>query len=300
VDVIKPRWASWSFLLYAGGLTVLGAAASALSYFADAYGNAAYVAWALLVFAAVAGVALALHRDGGHPIAAGIFGFSSVLLFAAVIAAFWKWFGWLDTSGSAFAGFGLGRLSFLLLTLLAALVALRTFRFPLIVSIAVFVGWFFVTDLVSGGGDWSAVVSFLVGLLFLTIARSVDAGPSRPYGMWLHIGAGLTIGGSIVYFLHHSEFQWSLIVVGGVLFILLADSLERSSWAVLGAVGILAAAAHFSIKLTHVQLSLFGNTNRDTSRGWAPALVFALAGIVLLLLGGALARRAATRRRVPA
>jgi hypothetical protein len=300
VDVVKPRWASWSFLLYAGGLTVLGAAGSALSYFAGTYGDAAYVAWALLVFAAVAGVALVLRRDGSHPIAAGIFGFSSVALFAAVIAAFWKWFGWLDTSGSAFAGFGLGRLSLLLLTLIAALIALKTFRFPLIVSIVVFLTWFFVTDLVSGGGDWSAVVSFLAGLAFLAVGRSVDAGPSRPYGMWLHIGAGLAIGGSIIYFLHHSEFQWSLIVVGGVLFVLLADALERSSWAVLGAAGILAAAVHFSIKLTHVQLPLLGNSSSDTSRGWAPALVFTLAGIVLLLLGGALARRAAARPRLAA
>jgi hypothetical protein len=298
VDVIKPRWASWSFLLYAGGLTVLGAAGSALSYLAGSHGDAAYAAWALLVYAAVAGVALALHRDGSHPVAAGIFGFSSVTLFAAVVAAFWKWFGWLDTSGSAFRGFDLGRLSLLLLTLIAALVALKTFRFPLIVAIAVAIGWFFVTDLLSGGGDWSAVVSFLVGLVFLAVARSVDSGPSRPYGMWLHIGAGLTIGGSIVYFLHHSEFQWSLIVVGGVLFILLADTLERSSWAVLGALGILAAAVHFSIKLTHVHLTLFGNSSSDTSRGWAPPLVFSLAGLLLLLLGGSLARRAASRRRV--
>ena len=300
MDAITPRWASWSFLLYAGGLTVLGAAGSALNYFADTYGDAAYVAWALLVFGAVLGTALVLRRDGGHRIAAGIFGFSSVVLFAAVVAALWKWFGWFDTSGSAFAGFGPGRLSFLLLTMIVALVALRAFRFPLIVSIAVFTAWFFVTDLVSGGGDWSAVVSFLVGLVFLVAGRSVDAGPSKPYGMWLHVGAGLTIGGSIIYFLHHSEFQWSLIVVGGVLFILLADSLERSSWAVLGAVGILAAAAHFSIKLTHVRLTLFGEGNGDTSRGWAPALVFALAGVVLLLLGGALARRAAVRRRIAA
>jgi hypothetical protein len=298
VDVITPRWASWSFLLYAGGLTVLGAAASALSYFADDYGDAAYVAWALLVFAAVTGVAFALRRGGAHPIAAGIFGFSSVVLFAAVVAAFWKWFGWLDTSGSAFAGFGLGRLSLMFLTLIAALVALRIFRFPLIVSIAVFVAWFFVTDLVSGGGDWSAVVSFLVGLVFLSLARGVDAGPSRPYGMWLHVGAGLMIGGSIVYFLHHSDFQWALIVVGGVLFILLADTLERSSWAVLGAAGVIAAATHYSIRLTHVQLTFFGDGNSNTSRGWAPALVFSLAGVLLLLLGGALAGRAAARRRV--
>jgi hypothetical protein len=179
--------------------------------------------------------------------------------------------------------------------LVAALVALQLFRFPLIVLTIVVLAWFLITDLVSGGGSWSAIVTFLVGLVFLAAAVSVDAGPNRPYGMWLHVGAGLTIGGSLVYFLHHSNFEWALIVVGGLLYILLADALDRSSWAVLGTVGILMAAVHYSIELTHVRLTIFGEGVGRGSRGWAPSVVFGLAGVLLLLLGGSLARRARGR-----
>jgi hypothetical protein len=296
VGPIEPRWASWSFLLYAGGLTILGAAGSALGYFSDVHGDAAYVVWALVVFTAVAVVGLALRRDGGHPIAAGIFGFSSVVLFGALLVAIWTWFGWVDSDSSAFGGFDVGRLCLVLLTLVAALVALRLYRFPLIVLLVVALAWFFLTDLVSGGGDWTAVVTFLFGLGFLAIGLALDAGPNKPYGMWLHVAAGLTIGGSIVDFLHHGNFEWSLIVLGGILFVLLADAVGRSSWAVLGAIGILAAAVHFTIELTHVRISIFGEGLSNSSRGWAPAVVFAVAGLVLMLLGGLLARRAAARR----
>jgi hypothetical protein len=296
MGAIEPRWASWSFLLYAGGLTILGAAASALGYLSDVHGDAAYVVWALVVFAAVAGVGLALRRDGGHPIAAGIFGFSSVVLFGALLTAIWTWFGWVDSDSSGFSGFDVGRLSLVLLTLVAALVALQLYRFPLIVLIGVLLAWFFVTDLLSGGGDWTAIVTFLVGLVFLALGLSLDAGPNRPYGMWVHVAAGLTIGGSIVNFLHHGNVEWAFIVVGGILFVLIADAVWRSSWAVLGAVGILAAAVHFTVELTHLHVTIFGEGLSNGSRGWAPAVVFAVAGLVLMLLGGLLARRAAARR----
>ena len=76
--------------------------------------------------------------------------------------------------------------------------------------------WFFVTDLLSGGGNWSATVTFLVGLVFLAAAASLDAGSHHPYGFWLHVGAGLTIGGSLVYFLHDGDFEWALIALGGL------------------------------------------------------------------------------------
>jgi hypothetical protein len=295
VQAIEPRWASWTFLMYAGGLTLLGAASSGLGYVATTHGGAGYTLWALLVFCAFAVVAFALLADGGHPIAAGIFGFSTVALFGGFLGALWSWFGWLDDGGSAFGGFHFARLVLLLLVLVAALVALPIFRFPLIVLVIVGLSWFFVTDLVSGGGNWSAIVTFLVGLLFLAAGASVDAGPNRPYGMWLHVGAGLTIGGSLVFFLHHGNFEWALIVVGGFLYVLLADSLGRSSWAVLGTLGILMAAVHYTIELTHVRLTIFGEGIGRGSRGWAPSIVFGLTGVLLLLLGGMLARRARAR-----
>ena len=112
--------------------------------------------------------------------------------------------------------------------------------------VIVLTAWFFVTDLLSGGGNWSATVTFLVGIVFLAVAASLDAGSRHPYAFWLHVGAGLTIGGSLVYFLHDGDFEWALIAIGGLLYVALASRFGRSSWAVLGAIGILLSAAHYA------------------------------------------------------
>jgi hypothetical protein len=291
VQVIHPRWSPWSFLLYAGGLTTLLAAGSLLAYFSDKHGPGVYTLLALIVFFLFAFIARALRRDGKHPIVAGLFGFSSVVLFSGFVYALYSWFGWIHSSDSAFAGFDLARLTWFLFTLIAALVALSAFHFPLILVIAVSAGWFFVTDLISGGGNWSAVVTFLVGLVFLRLARNLDAGPSRPYGMWMHVGAGLAIGGSLLWFFHRGDFRWAIIAFVGVLFAKLAEAFGRTSWAVFGTIGILSAAVHFSARLTDTQLSLFGTDFGPPTRGWAPAFVFGIAGALLLILGGRIAQR---------
>jgi hypothetical protein len=292
VQVLHPRWSPWSFLLYAGSLTTLSAAGFLLAYFSDRHGPGVYTLLALLVFVLFAFVARALRRDGTHPIAAGLFGLSSVVLFSAFVYALYSWFGWIHSSESAFGGFDLARLTWLLFTLIAALVALSVFHFPLILLIAVGAAWFFVTDLISGGGNWSAFVTFFVGLAFLGVARNLDGGPSRPYGMWVHVGAGLTIGGSLLWFFHRGDFRWALIAVVGVLFAKLAEAFGRTSWAILGTIGILLAATHFAARLTHAHFAVFGLVPASsTTREWAPAFVFGIAGVVLLVLGGRMAQR---------
>jgi hypothetical protein len=290
MEAIRPRWAAWSYLLYAGAFVLLGAAAALLSFFSGHYVHGKVALLSFVVFFGFAYVARALHRDGGHPIAAGLFAYISVTLFGAFLGALWTWFGWLGSASSPFRGFEFSRLSLVLLVLIAALFALRIFRFPLLMLTVVQLTWFFVTDLLSGGGDWSAVVTFVIGLVFLAWARSVDGGPNRPYGMWLHIGAGLTIGGSLLWFLHHGHFEWALIVVASLLFVKLAAFFERSSWAVLGSIGILAAATHYTASYSHASVSLAGASSGG-SRGWVPSLVFGIAGALLLVLGGLLARR---------
>jgi hypothetical protein len=274
-------------------LVLLAAAAGLLGWFSSHYGPFKYAVLSFLVFAGFAFVARSLRRDGGHPIAAGLFAFASVILFGAFVLAVYSWFGWLDFRASAFGGFNFARLTFVLLTLVAALVALRLFRFPLLMLTIAGLTWFFVTDLMSGGGNWTAIVTFAVGLAFLLWARTVDGGRNRPYGLWLHVAAGLTIGGSLLWFLHHGHFEWALIVVAGVLFVKLADSFDRASWAVLGSIGILAAAAHFASSFSRASVSL-GGVSSGGSRGWVPSVVFGIAGVLLLALGGLLAGRRRT------
>ena len=291
MGAIHPRWGAWSYLLYAGGLTLLAAAGALLGWFSGHYGAFKYTVLSFLVLVGFAFVARSLRRDGGHPLAAGLFAYTSVWLFAAFLGALYSWFGWLDSGGSAFGGFNVARLSLVLFTLIAAIAALRGFRFPLLMLSVVQLAWFFVTDLLSGGGDWTAVVTFVIGLTFLFWARVVDGGPNRVYGLWLHVGAGLTIGGSLLWFLHHGHFEWALIVVAGLLFVRLADAFERASWAVLGSIGILLAATHYAASFSHASFSLTAVPQSGGSRGWVPSVVFGIAGALLMVLGGILANR---------
>ena len=298
MSVIEPRFAAWSYLLYTGAFVLLGAAAVLLAYLSGRHAAGAYALFSFLVLLGFAASALALQRSGSHPVTAGLLAYAGVTLFGAFVLALWSWFGWLSTSSLSFGGFHVARLAFFALTLLAALAALRRFRFPLLMLTVVLLVWLFVVDLVSGGGDWSAVVTFALGLCFLAAAVAVDGGPNRPYGFWLHVGSGLTIGGSLLWFLHHGHFQWVLIAVAGLIYVKLADLLERSSWAVFGSLGILAAATHFASSYSHTQISPAIASERGSgSRGWVPAVVFGLAGTLLLVLGGLLARRADSARR---
>ncbi len=214
MDIALPRWSPTAFLVYAGGFMTLGAAGGWLGYFSLRYGDAAYAGWAFVVYVLLGGTAYGLLRRG-HQVAAGVFAFAAVIGFAAFLAALFNWFGWLghQGSGSTFAGFHAGRLVVELATLGAAAKALRIFRHPLLMLPVVLLAWLLVTDFLSGGGTWSAIVTLSVGLVFFASALSADAGPRRPYGFWLHLAAGLTIGGSLLFFWHSGTFDWILVAI---------------------------------------------------------------------------------------
>ncbi len=282
VDVMrKPRWSTSSYLLYAGGLTVLLAGLGALAYLSSQYGDAAYAGWAALVLVVLYGIAHAFKRQGRW-LASGIFAFASVIAWAAFLGALWTWFGWLHSSSATagFAGFSVARLSLELLVLVAALDDLRRFRFPFIAAIAVFAGWLFVTDLISGGGNWSAVVTLLVGLMYFAAGSVSD----KPSAFWLHFAAGALIGGSLLYWWHSGDTSWSLISVASLVLILVADRTRRASWAVFGTFGFFAAATHFSAEWAHGTISLSPSI-ASTFRGWVPSLIFAFVGFLLVALG---------------
>jgi hypothetical protein len=287
---LKPVWKSSTFLVYTGGLTVLFSAIGALGYLAVSYGRAAFAGWALLVLVVLSAIAFAFkHRD--RWVAAGIFAFASVIAWAFFVGALWVWFGWLSTHDAAtlpFKGFSVARLSLLLLVLVAALVDRRTFRFPFITLFIVLFGWLFVTDLISGGGSWSAVVTLVVGLAYVATGGSSE----RPSAFWYHLAGGLLIGGSLLFWWHGGDWQWALICVVALLYVGMAHRTDRSSWAVLGALGLLAATSHFSNEWsTSGSSQLFGFGFGLQYRGWVPPLVFAFTGFLLVALGIVVARR---------
>jgi len=283
VSVVKPQWTSASYLLYVGGFTVLAAAAYSLAYLSSSSGSAAYAAWALFVLVVLKLIALAFRRND-HWMAAGLFGFTTVIAYAAFIGALETWFGWLPHSLSLFRGFHVGLFLLEFLTIVVALLSLAFYRFPLISVIVAVVGWYFVTDVLSSGGNWTAWVTLLIGLFYLAVATGLDHSTRRPYGFWLHATSGFLIGGSLLYFWHSGTTGWVLVFVVGLVYIAVAGGTGRSSWAVLGSLGIFGAANHFGEKWARATISLFGGS-ATSQREWVPPIVLAAVGFLFVLLG---------------
>jgi hypothetical protein len=277
-----------------GGLTVPISASASLGYLAAQYGKGGLTAWALLLLTVLFAVALTLRRHGAW-IAAGVFAFATVAMWAAFLGTLFTWWGWDSNAGSnnAFDGWNWTLWLLLLLVIGAASAALRTFRFPLLFVYILSSVYFLVTDVISGGGNWSAVVTLFIGLVYLFAGMSVDRGPRSPYGFWWHLWAGFLIGGALLYWWHSSEADWALLATASVVFILLSGITWRSSWAVLGVIGFLAAATHWTIEW--VATGIF---NLTTDRNWVPLVVFAVVGFFFVLLGLYLDWR--RRRREPA
>jgi hypothetical protein len=294
VEVVHPRWSAWSFLVYAGGLVILSALGTWLAYLASQSGDAGYAAWALLLLVLTAASAVGLHR-AAHPVAAGVLASVAVIAWVAFLSSLWTWFGWgSSSSSSSFRGFHVAQLALELLWLLAAVAAVRMFRFPLLVAQVLLAGWLLVTDIVSNGGGWSAVVTLFVGVCYLGAGVVVDGGPRRPYGFWLQLGAGLLIGGALLRFWHGGNIEWTLIALASIAYVLFSQPTGRSSWAVLGAVGLLLASSHFALEETHVHLILV-NSGSATTRPWVLPLVLTCLGLVYVALGLVLGRRSSGR-----
>ncbi len=305
MSAIRVPWSSASFLVYVGGLTLFASLASLLVAQADDYGSGGFVSWALLVFLATEACAL-FALVNGRRVTAGLLALSAVAAWVVLLGALLDWFGWLAHTNSPFAGFHVSHLFLELALVFAAAAALAVFRFPLLVFPLAAGTWFFVTDVLSGGSDWAAVLSILVGLMLLSLAVAVDRGSTRPYGFWLHVVAGLTIGGGLLWLFHKGDWDWILIGLVALLYIWIGDRLVRSSWVVLGA-WALQTTAHFAAKWSAEALGAFfylfpfllvdafGNTSfgRDT-HPWAAALSFAGIAVVFILIGLLLARRRRT------
>src|SRR5262249_15618823 len=106
------------------------------------------------------------------------------------------------------------------------------------------------------------------------------------YGFWVHVTAGLTIGGALLYFWHSSDAQWALIIIVALVFILVGAGIRRSSYAVLGVMGLASATGYYAGN------AAFGISNAYVSRpttGAVPVAYLCL-GAFLALLGKLLYR----------
>jgi hypothetical protein len=305
---IKPIWKTSSFLVYTGGLTVLFGGLAAVGYLSTQYsGGGARTAWAFLILFVLWLIAEALRR-GGPWVAAGIFAFTAVIAWGYFVGSAWAWFGWLNGWNSPFQGWSVAHLSLEFLILVAALADRRRWRFPFIGAISALVGWFFVTDFVSNGGWWTYVVTLVIGLAYLLGGSISD----QPSAFWLHFVGGLLIGVPILHWFHTSDFDFAVVLVVSLLFVLIAHATSRSSWAVFGTIGFFAATIHYAVgSPSGLAESFFGAGGSGSCvatpagetctagpagvSAWSIALGFGLLGFWLVLLG-LLGRR----RRVPA
>jgi hypothetical protein len=289
VPPVRASWSSASFLLYAGGIAILLATGALLSTLGGDYGDAAFVGWSVLVFVILGDLAFGA-RFVGRPLTAGLFALSAVIALAVVVGALEEWAGLLAHTTAPFEGFYVGHFAIELTLMVGAMIARRIFRFPLLVFLSTGSAWFLVTDVLSDGGDWSATVTLVFGLMAMLWGISVD----RVYGFWVHVVAGLTIGGALVWFSHSSDTDWILIGLASLLYVAIASGLGRSSYAVLGALGLFLTTTHFVDKwFVTPFIPFFGGFAGGSggSRTWAAALMYAGYGLVLMLLGLWLARR---------
>lgn len=305
MTAVRVPWSSASFLVYFGGLTILLAIVGLLGIASDEHAGGGLVLWALLVWAVLSALAL-IAKWTGHFVTAGLLALSGVVSFVWLLGALLDWFGWFPDTDEAFSGFRFWFLVLELAAVVASVVALRIFRFPPFVFAVAATTWFFVTDLISGGGDWSAIVTIAYGLVLLAVAVSVDAGGSRVYGFWLHVASGIAIGGGLLWFFHDGDFDWIVIAVAALLYIALGERLMRSSWVVFAAWGLLQVTTHLAEKwadisflaffpITYFLFPFFGYSDffeeEQKSHQWAAAFSYAVLGLIFIAIALVIARR---------
>jgi hypothetical protein len=288
---LRPLWSGSSFLLYTGAIVVLVSLGVLLGALADLHGSTALIGWSALFLALLLGVAVAAERDG-RAVLAGLAAFVAVALTGVLAGAVLQAIGLLDDSAPFDTDLELGPLLLELVVLVAALVAARRFRLPLLLLAATVAKVVLVLDFTAGifgGGNWTAVAALLLGLAELAGARSLDGDDRRrPWAFWKHVAAALLLGGAALWFLDGGDLGWAAIVLVSLGFVGLARSFDRSVWAVVGAVGLLLATSHF-VDESDAILGVVPFVPVELEGGglelWQTALVYAGLGVVFAVLG---------------
>lgn len=287
---LKSVWTSSTFLQYAGMLIVLGAVAWLLSFLQDQHGTGGLVGWAALFTAVALALALAVERRG-EPLLAGLLAVVAVIAFAAFAGAIFDVAGLIEEGAGPLAeGFDFWLIVLELIVLFAALRALRRFRFPLLALVATLAGWAAIVDVLGeifgGGDDAHAAAAIVAGLGFAAGGRSMDEGGSSPSAFWVHLVAGLSVGGGVLWFLHSEDWQWALVAVVSLAYVAAARTLLRSSYAVLGAIGLTAVASYFIEKwFSLTSLVPFFEAPPEDVDEWGRPVVYLALGVVLVALG---------------
>jgi hypothetical protein len=279
-DALRPRWSSESALVYIGAIVALFATTSLLGILGDDHGNAALVGFSALATAVAVVLALALAQ-ARRPVAAGVLATVAVFFFALFVGSLETLIGILDED----AGSDDWQPGFLLLELLtigAALVALRRFRAPLLVLPIALTFAIALIDL--GAEEYMAI---LAGLILVAAGHAADRAGRQPYAMWLHVVGGAAFGGGVLALID-GDAGWILVGLLSLVYVVGAYAFGRSSYAVLGAIGILATTTYFiQDGLSFVGFFVpveIGDPSGGTDP-WQIALYYVCAGVLILGLG---------------
>jgi hypothetical protein len=261
-------------------VVVLLATVSLLGILGGDHGNAALVGFSALATAIAAALALALQR-GGRLVAAGLMATLAVVFFAVVVGSLETWIGILDENANG-DDWQPGFLLLELLTIGAALAALQRFRAPLLVlPIAV---TFAVALIDLGAPEYMAIVA---GLVLAAVGHAVDRAGRRPYGMWLHLVGGASFGGGVLVFVD-GKAGWILVGLLSVLYVVGGYAFGRASYAVLGAIGILATTTYFiqdGLSFVGFFVPVEIGDPQGGADPWQIALWYVGAGLLILALG---------------
>ena len=279
-DALRPRWSSGSSLVYIGGFVVLFATGSLLGILGEDHGNAALVGYAALATAVAVALALALQQ-AGRPVAAGVLATLAVVFFAVLVGSLETWIGILEEEDAG-SDWDPALLLLELLTIGAALVALQRFRAPLLMlPIAV---TFAIALIDVGAEEWTAIIA---GLVLVAAGHAVDRAGRQPYAMWLHLVGGAVFGGGVLA-LVDGDAGWILVGLLSIAYVAGAHAFGRSSYAVLGAVGILATTTYFiedGLSFVGAFVPLDVGETEGGIDPWEIAFYYVLAGLLILALG---------------
>ena len=281
-DAVRPVWSSAGALVYIGGFVVLLATLGLLGVVDDDGGDWALTVAGLVACAAAFALAVGLQRVE-RAIAAGVAATLGVVFAGVTAGALLSGLGVLDAD---IGDYQPATLLVWAVVIATALAALARFRAPLLALPIALTFWIAVTDLGSlvsweDAGEW---LSVLAGLLLIADGYYLDRHHHRPYGFWPHAVGGLALGGALAFIA--GDDAWPATALVGLAFVAVAFALGRSSYAVLGALGILVATTLFAVEpFTVFGLGLPFSTEGDGLDGWQVAVSFLVAGLVIAGIG---------------
>jgi hypothetical protein len=283
-DPVRPIWSGSSALVYVGSIVALFATTALIGIAGDDGGN-----WAALgatVAAAAVSFALAeILARADRAIAAGVAATITVLFAAGAVGVLLDIVGAFDLTLDDYEP---ASLLIEAAVIGGALLAVRRYRAPLAVLPAAVTFWIAVADLgsLTSWGDAEELLSLAVGAILAAAGVVLDRAGRQPYAFWLHTVGALAIGGALVALAGDSG--WLLIAAIALAFIAAGFGFRRSSYTVLGAIGILIATTLFAVD----PLGLVGGfvpfappSDGDSLDGWQIALSYLAAGLLLAGIG---------------